>query len=326
MFHIFLQFFLSGLFWLSYWRPPQVPRKSLENAIKEKMGWYEALQREDRLLLGVCSLILLDYRSKSSYIKAKIKGENKSLKSKEVSTGLEALSTVVKSYSNFVLLEVNQLCYGGILRTIALGATEGISSWKVGVLCSFQALVVPVGRCTLGRLFNVLGSSIDSFLDLDELPEFSKGETVLRYPTASEAGEITVDSCYVREAKQDKIILFKKCSLEGEAPHKVAEDFSILKSIITAQKDFEGLCLIGSSSFAHGELILPHTSYVFSNVSIAETELKCRELIRSARSTEGHRGGAQKESLGETLSSLFKGSVSRCKTLSPIKHKPSKSF
>jgi hypothetical protein len=148
-----------------------------------------------------------------------------------------------------------------------------------------------VGRCTLGRLFNVLGSSIDSFLDLDELPEFSKGETVLRYPTASEVGEITVDSHYRTETKHIKTVLFKKCSFEKEAPQELSENLRVLKSSFTAHMEIESLCLIGSSSFFNGEIILPPTSYVFSNVSLSETELKCRELVRSARSTENQRAG-----------------------------------
>merc|ERR1712113_362173 len=67
---------------------------SLENSIKTKMGWYEALQREERLLLGFCSLIHIDYSQNSNYIKTNIKRENKSIKSKEVGTGLESLSTI----------------------------------------------------------------------------------------------------------------------------------------------------------------------------------------------------------------------------------------
>merc|ERR1712203_18092 len=51
--------------------------------------------------------------------------------------------------------------------------TEGISSWKVEALCTFQPLVVPVGRSTLGRLFNVLGATIDAYNGIDELPIYS---------------------------------------------------------------------------------------------------------------------------------------------------------
>jgi hypothetical protein len=97
-----------------------------------------------------------------------------------VSWFLAAALILVKTYSNWVVLEVNQICYGGILRSISLGFTEGISSWKVEVFCNYQPVVVPVGRSTLGRLFNVLGSAIDAFSELDELPIYAARQSVLR--------------------------------------------------------------------------------------------------------------------------------------------------
>merc|ERR1711970_667868 len=87
--------------------------------------------------------------------------------------GMASALILVKSYANWLIVEVNQICYGGVLRTIALGFTEGISSWKVEALCTLQPLVVPVGRSTLGRLFNVLGATIDAYVGIDELPIYS---------------------------------------------------------------------------------------------------------------------------------------------------------
>merc|ERR1712187_31207 len=91
----------------------------------------------------------------------------------ETAIGWAAALILVKSYENWLIVEVNQICYGGILRTIALGFTEGISSWKVEALCTLQPLVVPVGRSTLGRLFNVLGATIDAYVEIDELPIYA---------------------------------------------------------------------------------------------------------------------------------------------------------
>jgi F0F1-type ATP synthase beta subunit len=92
----------------------------------------------------------------------------------ETAIGLASALILVKAYANCLLVEVNQICYGGIVRTIALGFTEGISSWKVESLCTYQPLVVPVGRSTLGRLFNVLGATIDAYAGIDELPIYSE--------------------------------------------------------------------------------------------------------------------------------------------------------
>merc|ERR1712066_449718 len=134
----------------------------------------------ESLLLGLSNLNSVDYSAKKA-TKLNIQKEVEQAKHSvsRVNYGLAAALILVKAYSNWLVLEVNQICYGGILRTISLGFTEGISSWKVGVFCNFQPLVVPVGRSTLGRLFNVLGSTIDSYLELDELPVFATGEGLL---------------------------------------------------------------------------------------------------------------------------------------------------
>jgi F0F1-type ATP synthase beta subunit len=55
--------------------------------------------------------------------------------------------------------------YGGILRCISLGATEGLSTWKCNIQLNVQAVVVPVGRISLGRILNVVGSAVDAFDD-----------------------------------------------------------------------------------------------------------------------------------------------------------------
>merc|ERR1712060_1037436 len=80
---------------------------------------------------------------------------------------------LVKAYANWLVVEVNQICYGGIIRTIALGFTEGISSWKVESLCTWGSLVALIKRSTLGRLFSVLGATIDIHIRIDELPLYS---------------------------------------------------------------------------------------------------------------------------------------------------------
>merc|ERR1712174_170810 len=103
----------------------------------------------------------------------KIKNEILEDSRAEAAIGLASALILVKAYANCLIVEVNQICYGGILRTIALGFTEGISSWKVESLCTFKPLVVPVGRSTLGRLFNVLGATIDAYVGIDELPIYS---------------------------------------------------------------------------------------------------------------------------------------------------------
>merc|ERR1711953_821328 len=69
--------------------------------------------------------------------------------------------------------------------------TEGISSWKVEVFCNYQPVVVPVGRSTLGRLFNVLGSTIDEYSELDELPIYAARQSVLYGTNSGDSQEQT---------------------------------------------------------------------------------------------------------------------------------------
>lgn len=57
-------------------------------------------------------------------------------------------------------LEVQQQLGDGIVRTIAMGTTDGLQRGKT-VSNTGAAISVPVGKCTLGRIMDVLGSPID---------------------------------------------------------------------------------------------------------------------------------------------------------------------
>ena len=57
-------------------------------------------------------------------------------------------------------LEVQQQLGDGIVRTIAMGATEGLKR-GLSVLNTNEPITVPVGEKTLGRIMNVLGEPID---------------------------------------------------------------------------------------------------------------------------------------------------------------------
>ena len=59
-----------------------------------------------------------------------------------------------------LVLEVQQQVGDGVVRTIAMGSTEGL---RRGLLCTNtgKAIQVPVGAATLGRIMDVLGRPID---------------------------------------------------------------------------------------------------------------------------------------------------------------------
>ncbi len=59
-----------------------------------------------------------------------------------------------------VVLEVEQHIGGGIVRTVAMDSTDGLAR-GMEVVNTNAPISVPVGKATLGRIFNVLGDTID---------------------------------------------------------------------------------------------------------------------------------------------------------------------
>src|SRR6266581_3570366 len=57
-------------------------------------------------------------------------------------------------------LEVQQQLGDGVVRTIALGSSEGLRRGLM-VTNTGNAITVPVGKATLGRIMDVLGQPID---------------------------------------------------------------------------------------------------------------------------------------------------------------------
>jgi F-type H+-transporting ATPase subunit beta len=68
---------------------------------------------------------------------------------------------VVKDQKNEVVLEVQQHIGGGTVRTVAMASTNGLKR-GLEVEATGAPISVPVGKGTLGRLFNVLGTAIDN--------------------------------------------------------------------------------------------------------------------------------------------------------------------
>jgi F-type H+-transporting ATPase subunit beta len=80
--------------------------------------------------------------------------------------GLASLFMILKSYSNVCGGELGHLCPSGILRGISLSPTTCLSTWRCHCLFTTTPLLVQVGLVTLGRLFNVVGTVIDPYLEL----------------------------------------------------------------------------------------------------------------------------------------------------------------
>lgn len=73
---------------------------------------------------------------------------------------LPALGNALTVPKNNLILEVQQYLGGGVVRTLAMGATEGLKRGDE-VNDTGSPIMVPTGKAAAGRLFNVLGQAID---------------------------------------------------------------------------------------------------------------------------------------------------------------------
>ena len=136
-------------------------------------------------LFGLIHLIPGDYRSTldTSVLSASQQDlwSGILIKHCKIILGFAPVFLFIKSYGDGVgnespeslPCEVSQLCYKGVLRRIALGSTDGICTWRCWAVVVFQGLIVPVGRIALGRIFNVVGSIIDAYMELSFSSQFN---------------------------------------------------------------------------------------------------------------------------------------------------------
>ncbi|MCH8493235.1 MAG: F0F1 ATP synthase subunit beta [Idiomarina sp.] len=86
-------------------------------------------------------------------------------------------------------LEVQQQLGGGVVRTIALGTTDGLRR-GLSVENSGEPILVPVGKATLGRIMNVLGDPIDEAGDIGEEERMSIHRAAPSYEDQSSSIEL----------------------------------------------------------------------------------------------------------------------------------------
>jgi F-type H+-transporting ATPase subunit beta len=66
----------------------------------------------------------------------------------------------VEAPQGTLILEVQQHLGGGVVRTVAMGSTDGVAR-GASVVATGAPIRVPVGPVTLGRIFNVTGEAVD---------------------------------------------------------------------------------------------------------------------------------------------------------------------
>lgn len=109
-------------------------------------------------------------------------------------------------------LEVQQQLGDGIVRTIALGSTDGLTR-GLNVTGTGNPISVPVGIKTLGRIMNVLGESIDELGPIDTDEKWSIHREAPKFTDLSPATELLETGIKVIDlicpfAKGGKIGLF----------------------------------------------------------------------------------------------------------------------
>ncbi len=109
-------------------------------------------------------------------------------------------------------LEVQQQLGDGVVRTIALGSTDGLKR-GLDVTNTGKAITVPVGQKTLGRIMNVLGEPIDMCGDVNAEEEWEIHRDAPSYEEQAASDEILETGIKVIDlvcpfAKGGKIGLF----------------------------------------------------------------------------------------------------------------------
>ncbi|TDR23496.1 F0F1 ATP synthase subunit beta [Marinicella litoralis] len=122
------------------------------------------------------------------------------------------LYDALKIAATSTTLEVQQQLGDGVVRTIALGTTDGLKR-GLDVTNTNQAITVPVGEKTLGRIMDVLGDPIDRAGDIGEETRWEIHREAPKYDEQAASDEIletgikVIDLC-CPFAKGGKVGLF----------------------------------------------------------------------------------------------------------------------
>ena len=135
--------------------------------VKDLQAYLKALPANDSLLMATLSCLPIDTNIEGLYDLLKL--ECRYIRSQSVLSAYATLFMQCKAYSNFVFAEIHQLNMNGNLRAVALATTDGLSLLDSTVLLTFQPIYVPCGQITLGRIFNVLGATVDGWYQLDNI-------------------------------------------------------------------------------------------------------------------------------------------------------------
>ncbi|MDR5903947.1 F0F1 ATP synthase subunit beta [Franzmannia qiaohouensis] len=142
------------------------------------------------------------------------------------------------------VLETQQQLGDGVVRTIAMGSTEGLKR-GMDVANTGAAISVPVGKETLGRIMNVLGEPIDEAGDIGEqerMPIHRKPPTYAEQAASNELLEtgIKVIDLVCPFAKGGKVGLFG-----GAGVGKTVNMMELIRNIATEHSGYSVFAGVG---------------------------------------------------------------------------------
>jgi F-type H+-transporting ATPase subunit beta len=128
----------------------------------------------------------------------------------------------LKMEGTALTLEVQQQLGDGVVRTIALGSSEGLRRGYV-VYNTGAAITVPVGKATLGRIMDVLGNPIDERGPVDQTLTASIHRKAPAYDELSPSQELLETGIKVIDlmcpfSKGGKVGMFGGCGV-GKTGH-----------------------------------------------------------------------------------------------------------
>ncbi|MFO7909689.1 F0F1 ATP synthase subunit beta [Vreelandella aquamarina] len=142
------------------------------------------------------------------------------------------------------VLEVQQQLGDGVVRTIAMGSTEGLKR-GIDITNTGAAISVPVGQATLGRIMNVLGEPIDEAGEIGEeerMPIHRKAPGYADQAASEELLEtgIKVIDLVCPFAKGGKVGLFG-----GAGVGKTVNMMELIRNIATEHSGFSVFAGVG---------------------------------------------------------------------------------
>ncbi len=180
----------------------------------------------------------------------------------------------VKHDDKIIVLEVQKHMGDNLVRSVSMGATDGLAR-GLEVINTKQAITVPVGQETLGRMFNVLGQAIDSKEEVktkDSLPIHRTAPEFVEQSTKTEIFEtgIKVIDLICPFTKGGKVGLFG-----GAGVGKTVVIQELIRNIASEHGGFSVFAGVGERTREGNDLyyemkesgVLPKTTMVFGQMN-----------------------------------------------------------